>query len=215
MSKYGYVGSDSATPTQTNNSNAGVFSVNDIIDLKNANKFSLPGAFKLIQRQSFTNVSAVEFTDLKEDVYDMHVLMMHGVYGGNDITYGLTVSTDGGSSYRSTGYQYTYSRIEGDSSANTINEYRSTNTTYMAMNRNVSAVNTNMPIDGIIKIHDIGNSDKYTTAIWDAVHTDSSLNSELTYGGGSYPTAEAHNAIKFFPNTETITGTLELYGWSK
>ena len=33
MSKYGYIGPDSATPTQSSSQNHGVFKPNDVIDL--------------------------------------------------------------------------------------------------------------------------------------------------------------------------------------
>ena len=41
MSKYGYIGPDSATPTQTQAQNHGVFKPNDVIDLIGQGKYAL------------------------------------------------------------------------------------------------------------------------------------------------------------------------------
>ena len=41
MSKYGYIGPDSATPTQSSSQNHGVFKPNDVIDLLGQGKYKL------------------------------------------------------------------------------------------------------------------------------------------------------------------------------
>ena len=67
---YGYLGQN--TPNQTV-ANSGVFSITDVAELQSQGK--LGGSLELIEEQTYSStVSAIDFTSIKEDVYDVHFL---------------------------------------------------------------------------------------------------------------------------------------------
>ena len=63
---YGYLGQN--TPNQTVN-NSGVFSITDSADLESQGKLS--GSLELIEEQTVSSVSTVDFTSIKQNVYDV------------------------------------------------------------------------------------------------------------------------------------------------
>ena len=71
---YGYIG-DTSTSINQQVKNAGVLSVSDVLDLKG--KGHLGGSLELIEEQTFSAVSSVAFTNIKEDAYDVHVIQVH------------------------------------------------------------------------------------------------------------------------------------------
>jgi len=70
--KYGYKG---AEPTQAIGSNTGVFEVNDVVDLLNANQWSKDlGQLELILTQTATADTQLIFSSIQESSYDTHFL---------------------------------------------------------------------------------------------------------------------------------------------
>ena len=100
---YGYLGQN--TPNQTVN-NSGVFSITDSKNLQSQGK--LGGSLELIEEQTVSGVSAVDFTSIKENVYDVHLLQWSGIYLGSATANYLEIrlSNNGGTSYINSGYQY-------------------------------------------------------------------------------------------------------------
>jgi hypothetical protein len=69
MSEYGYI---PQAPTQSWGSNKGIFTPNDIYDLTRDDKFTEYGQLDLIETQSVSSVSQVDFTNL--GTYNVHFL---------------------------------------------------------------------------------------------------------------------------------------------
>ena len=90
---YGYLGQ---TPNQQVK-NSGVFSVGDAKALTDVGQ--LGGSLELIAEQTFTTTQFVDFTDIKENKYDVHFLE----FFLTECTGALItqISNNGGSSYRS------------------------------------------------------------------------------------------------------------------
>ncbi len=61
MSEYGYI---PESPAQSWGSNKGIFTANDIYNLDLAGKFSTVGSLELIQSQTASTTSALNFTSL-------------------------------------------------------------------------------------------------------------------------------------------------------
>ena len=67
---YGYLGQNQ--PNQTVN-NSGVFSITDVAELQSQGKPG--GSLELIEEQTVSSVSGVDFINIKENVYDVHYLV--------------------------------------------------------------------------------------------------------------------------------------------
>ena len=74
MSKeYGYIGKE---VEQGFRSNKGIFTPQDIIELDQENKWTNFGQLELIQTQSASGVTSVDFTSIKEDIYNVHLMTL-------------------------------------------------------------------------------------------------------------------------------------------
>ena len=90
MSKYGYIGKDG--PTQAVKSNAGVLTPKEHRDLIIADKLLIPGQLELIQTQTITSATLVEF-DLTGN-YDVFFLTFNDYIGiCSNFVLGMTISS--------------------------------------------------------------------------------------------------------------------------
>ena len=69
MSEYGYI---PEAPEQSFGNNKGIFNPKDIYDLTRADKYTNYGQLELIETKTGSGVSAIDFTDIKEDIYNVH-----------------------------------------------------------------------------------------------------------------------------------------------
>ena len=76
MSKYGYIGKDG--PTQTINDNTGLLSLEEHKDLILDEKLLILGQLDLIQTQTVSGVTTVDFTSLGS--YNIHFLTNHNLF---------------------------------------------------------------------------------------------------------------------------------------
>jgi len=195
---YGYTG---ALPNQIKN-NSGVFSVADITDL--TAKGQAGGSLELIEEKTFTTTQFVDFTDIKENKYDVHFLQ----FFLTECTGALItqISNNGGSSFIASGYQRAaqYGSVGG-----TFGEDNSTSTTTIA---DFGSGGTNLGKNGYLYFYNLGDSSKYSFATFQSFNEHPSLTHYMNFGGGVYPTAEIHNAIRLSAITGTSTGNAKLYG---
>ena len=85
MSKeYGYIGKE---VTQDFFNNKGIFNPKDIIELDLENKWSTFGQLELIQTQSASNSSALDFLDIKSTTYDLHFMTVTNFQPASDNHY--------------------------------------------------------------------------------------------------------------------------------
>ena len=75
MSEYGYI---PESPAQSFGNNKGIFTPNDIYDLTRADKYTQYGQLELIETQSVSGVSAVDFTTLSD--YDIHFFTFNNLH---------------------------------------------------------------------------------------------------------------------------------------
>ena len=201
MSKYGYVGKESDIPQQAFKANAGVLSVNDHLALNQENKLTQYGQLELIETQTLTSGNTLDFTDIKQDIYNVHFLT------GNDIesafantAISIRLSNDNGSTFESSNYQYALqymgvNGVFGESKSTTASEMR-----FMSDSANENK-------GGYSYLYNLGSS-KYSYATSQAMeHTYAQFSSSV------YTVAETINAIRILtPNSNAWTGTLSLYG---
>ena len=73
--------------TQSFRNNKGVLTPNQIIELDNENKFTKFGQLELIQTQSASNSAALDFTSIKETIYNVHFMTVSNFQPATDNHY--------------------------------------------------------------------------------------------------------------------------------
>lgn len=79
MSEYGYI---PEAPEQSFGNNKGIFTPKDIYDLTRADKYTNYGQLELIETQSITSGTVMDFTEIKEDIYNVHFMTFQSTTGG-------------------------------------------------------------------------------------------------------------------------------------
>jgi len=201
---YGYLGQN--TPNQTVN-NSGVFSITDSADLESQG--ALGGSLELIQEQTVTgNPTAVSFTNIKESIYDVHLLEFNNLKAPSQAQdFGFRFSTNSGSSYVTSGYQYAYQYVN---TAGGAVETRSTSATHIQYSSTGGDSRNN---NGYAYFYNLGNSAKYSFSnhqlFQDGAGTDL-----ISFGGGVYPTANTVNGLQILTlgSSGYTAGVVKLFG---
>ena len=121
-------------PTQSFGNNKGIFSPNDVKFLQDENKFTSFGQLEHIQTQTGTTVTEIIFSNIKQDIYNVHLLVMNNIGTASDNVNPFVIRMqERGGSYYTTQYKTTFYRARTNG---TFTEYRSNNTTYVYMNQN-------------------------------------------------------------------------------
>ena len=204
MSKeYGYIGKE---VEQAFRSNKGIFTPQDIIELDQENKWTNFGQLELIESQTVSSsVSSVEFTSMKENIYNVHFLTytdVHNADGNDEIR--LSFLKSGVSSGPN---QRANLRMRANG---TFNERRSTSTGYMEIASNTDTAN------GYVYFYNFGDSTKISTA---SSHSSSITGSasgnaqQSVFGMSVRTSADVINGIKIIADsTNIIQGSFSLYG---
>ena len=202
--EYGYVPS---SPTQAYGSNTGVFESNDIVDLINANQWSRPGQLELIETQTPSGASYVDFTNLGD--YNVHFLTY------NDIQSPSTAGLNGlyaryfESGVLETASVYQFARQFG-SVTGSFGEGRSTTDAYINI---VSGTTSATETNGYVYFYNLTDSSKYS---FNTNHSFAYLGLHyMLFGTGVLPQASQVTGIRISGNinfSDTFSGTLSLYG---
>ena len=207
MSEYGYI---PEAPEQSFGNNKGIFTPKDIYDLTRADKYTNYGQLELIETQTVSGVSAVNFTSIQESTYNVHFLTFNNITptASGFHYHNVRFSNDGGSSYESSNYQYA-NQYGGTG----FGELRSASASEVgdlfALNGNTSTISGN----GYIYFYNLGDSSKYSfTTDQNVVQIDTS-SMYMYFGSGVYAQSETINAIQWFSDSSvTFNGDFSLYG---
>ena len=179
-----------------------------------AARFGLSGAdlgkLELIETQTVTSGSAVDFTAIKENIYNVHFLTWTWQNGGGSGDTDIRLSNDGGSTFEASNYdeawQYGYTTGQ-------FAEVRSTSSTEMRVTADVISSGFS---GGYVYLYNLGDSAKYSFITF---HTFSSLQTSgfgdgMTFGSGVYHQAETIDGIRLtFGGGATINDLkISLYG---
>ena len=188
-------------------SNSGVLSLDDINNLESTGE--LGGTLELIQSQSVSGVSQVDFTSIKEAKYDVHYVQLISMETSSTghpqaSKMQLRFSNDGGTSYESgSAYQRANQYVKTSGTAG--EDYSSGHSSIVWTPR----CNNGEPTSAYMYLYNLGNSSKYS---FTTSHTSINVDQvEFFFGGGVYTTAETINAMRFY-NDYAMTGTIKLYG---
>ena len=205
--KYGYVGKD--VPTQSFGSNKGVLNTDDLYELSNAGKLTQYGQLELIETQTASADSSLDFISLGS--YNVHFLTYSFDGGASDVGLFSRFSNNGGTSFIASGYHYAQQRGDGEGG---FGEYRSTSMWAMQICNLANIGTAGHSFNGYIYYYNLLDSSKYSFQTNHSSYSDREAANTVAFnfGSGVYPTAETHNALNIFPNTSTITGQASLYG---
>ena len=185
---YGYLGQN--TPNQTVN-NSGVFSITDSADLESQG--ALGGSLELIQEQTTSGaVSFVDFTDIKENVYDVHYLSFNNVHQDTDNKKLQVQLYESGVLETASVYQIAnqFGRTDGS-----FVEVKSTGTTAIRLTGNNGNA-TNETSNGYFYGYNFGNSSKYSFLTLHTSSSDTTGSSQFDFGGGVLPQASVVDGIR-------------------
>jgi hypothetical protein len=212
MSKYGYVGKDSDIPQQVFKANAGVLSVNDHLALSQENKLTQYGQLELIETQTASNDTFLQFSDIKEDIYNVHLLITSEAKPStNDHIPNRLRFYESGVLESASVYQYALQFCRADG---TFVEVRSTAVDYI--NIGIEAgTGTGQTCNSYTYLYNLGDSSKYSFATF---HTTSiyPTNLKSTFGSGVLPQTSTVDGLYLYSAGTTTSniasGTFSLYG---
>jgi len=202
MSEYGYI---PEAPEQSFGNNKGIFTPKDIYDLTRADKYTNYGQLELIETQTASADNIVDFTDIKEDVYNVHFVTVN-VDLSNTSSVQIRFFESGvleTASVYATVYQNgqaTGSFSETSAGNNRIFATRTGGTDEARQAYNY--------------LYNLGDSTKYSFQTMQGVSRQSPTTAlDMRYGTGALLQASTVNGIRF---TETggglLTGSISLYG---
>lgn len=169
------------------------------------------GKLELIQYQSFTNVTEVTFTSIQESTYSVHMAVCNQLeVNTSSSRFGARLSNNGGSSYLTSGYDFTYEGNRDDGDSLSVRTQAGGDFGYITNNQK-----TTHQAGAIVYFYDLGNSSKFSSTSSMGTWFDNSSNaSGYAQGGGNLRTAEVHNAIRF-AHSGSMTGSIALYGFAE
>lgn len=209
MSEYGYI---PEAPEQSFGNNKGIFTPKDIYDLTRADKYTNYGQLELIETKTVTSaVTYIDFTNLQENVYDVHFLTWNNVHPQSDSkTLTLRLSDDNGSTFETSNYDYAFMNINATGS---FNETRSTSGTFMYCSTSVGT-GTGESANGYCYLYNLGDSTKYSFNTFHNSDLQSAPVFQNFFGSQIYHQTSTINAFRLGTSdgSSTYTGNFSLYG---
>lgn len=170
------------------------------------------GAISLIQSQSVSGVSEVDFTGL-DNTYDAYVVLLDTVkLSADDSILYLRIGTGAGPTYQTTNYTYVASALGGASTLNGSAQGQ------IALNRSGGSIGvgnaTGENISGHIEFSNPETAD-FMPISYDMRYMRADTGPDGLKGVGVWMTLTAITALRFLPNTGTMSGRISLYGIKK
>ena len=205
MSEYGYL-PDSANIEQSFGNNKGIFNPKDIYDLTRADKYTNYGQLELIETKTGSGVSAIDFTDIKEDVYNVHfVTIVAGISNTGSVQ--IRFFEDGVLETASV-YDVAY---QNGTATGAFDESKSTSETRLFATRTGTA---NEPRQAYNYLSNLGDSTKYSFQTMHAVSRKTGTTAcDIRFGSGLMHQASQVDGIRFLETGGgLLTGSISLYG---
>ena len=199
-SEFGYI---PESPDQSFGNNKGIFTPTDIYDLTRADKYTNYGQLELIETQTVSGVSTVDFTSIKEDEYGVHLLIAHGLNKSSVDVVCLRFYESG---VLETGSVYKYG-FEELQSNNTGQQIRSTAQTFLQF----EVANTAEDTAGYNYFYKLGDNTSYSYQTTQYINDDNPR-IKFYFGGGSLPQNSIVDVFRLFTNSgNNFNGVFSLY----
>jgi hypothetical protein len=208
--KYGYVGVD--IPAQSFGSNKGVFNPAEINELVADNKWTTFGQLELIQTQSVSNTATVDFTDIKENIYNVHFFTFNNLQREDSTGFADLRIQFYESGVLETATVYQYAQQYGGTGG-AFGEIKSTADSGIDITADTATADVS---NGYIYLYNAGDSSKYTFTTnqnwWQIGST-----GYMFFASGVLPQTSVVNGVRFLlKNSKTFnattTGSISLYG---
>ena len=191
-------------------SNSGVFDVNDIRYLMDYQQWPTPGELQLIETQTASGLSSVNFTNIQGNVFDVHFITCNDIDSSKDNEeLQVRFSNDGGSSYESSNYKR--ARNYGNASGSFGDAY--SDSTDAIDISNAIGNGTNEKGNAYCYLYNLNNSVQYSYVTFHSSVQNNSNVYTMAFGAGVYTQEETIDAIQILlDNSSNISGTISLYG---
>lgn len=188
--------------------NIGLYSPSEILQLTKEGAWG--GSLKLIQSQTVSSASAVDFTSIKGNVYDVHLLeLINGHCADDNKAFTTQLSNDGGSSFETSNYQWSFQYMKSNG---TFQEKKSDSDSAISLVHNIGN-STGEQVSGYIYYYNLNNSSSYSYTTHQFTGITQDPDYIATYGGGFYGVSETINAIRLLITSSTFaSATVNLYG---
>ena len=186
--------------------NTGLYTPSEILELTKDGSWG--GSLELIAEQTHSSdVAIVDFTSIKENVYDVHLLQFNNLAtSGSASNIRLQLYESG---VLETASVYQYARQFGDTSGSFTETY-STSNGFLTISNYQGSTRTG---NGYIYLYNLGNSSKYSFCSFQTLGGHST--DQMNFGGAVLPQASLVDGIRVLGGTGTTNMTdysLKLYG---
>jgi len=182
--------------------NTGLYTPSEILQLEKDGSWG--GSLELIEEQTVSGVSSVAFDDLGN--YKVHLFQWNNIHTGDNRDISLRVKVGGTVQSASSTYARAM-QVGGSSEA----QDRDPNLDRLRLSAQTGNA-TGEAINGFLYMYCALDSTKYTTfnqhlaqIIYNGVF-------EGSFGGGAYKVNNTLSGVHFYPNADTLTGSMSLYG---
>ena len=205
MSEYGYI---PESPAQSWGNNKGIFTPNDIYDLTRADKYTQYGQLELIQTQTITSATLVEFNLTGN--YDVYFITFNDLVLVDSKELLLRFSDDSGVSFEASSYDYANQRGDSGGTFSEVKYVGDSAITGITGN----GASTNETQNGYMYFYEMLDSSKYGFLTFQSMGFDSSGNAEFCFGSGLRKVQAVYNAIQFKDSggNGIQSGVFSLYG---
>lgn len=183
--------------------NTGLYTPSEILQLTKDGSWG--GSLELIEEQTASSSSAIDFTSIQETKYDVHFLEIINA----TISTTATIRTrffESGTLETASVYQHAQ---QYGYSGSGFGEEKSTGTSGIPYTSNT----INTASNSYIYFYNLGNSAKYSFCTFHTVAGFNSSNQAIfRFGGGVLPQASTVDGIRVYPTSGTFSAELKLYG---
>ena len=210
---FGYIG-DTSTSVKQQVKNKGILTTQESFDLERQG--FLGGSLELIASSSFSStVSVVDFTSIKEDVYDVHFLQVQNfkTATANNKRIGIQLF-ESGTIETADVYQYALQRVSG----NATTEEKSHGDNLMHVIQSATGSGVGKPENFYCYFYSLGDSSKYSYQTSQAFGTDAFAGAgtvvNTQFGGGVLPQTSIVDGIRVTTETaeDLLDFDIKLYG---
>ena len=189
--------------------NTGLYTPSEILQLEKDGHWG--GSLELIQEQTYTSaVSSIQFTDIKESVYDVHLMQLSNVQGTNDQTQSTFYLFEDGVGWE-TASVYQWARLIQTTAGGSTEQRSTTRTGITLFGSNDN--DTNEKNNAYVYFYNLGDSSKYSFCTFQTMGIDYFDDSASHFGGAVLPQASKVTGIKFDVSANNFSSfTLKLYG---
>ena len=202
---FGYIG-DTSTSVKQQVKNKGILTTQESFDL--GRQGFLGGSLELIQEQTVSGVTAIDFTSIKETEYDVLLLQTLDIKHTSQAQTRLQFFESGVLETASV-YQYAFQQGQSDGTFSDL--LRSTSETFIYVTYSNNGTNTGDLESSYMYFYNLGNSAKYSFVSMHSIFQDNNV-FKFQFGGGVLPQTSTVDGIRLNFQSASTNGTAKLFG---